>query len=142
MPGPVPRVGDLRERVRIERRYAGVPEAPFGDNQPYGDDTLHEGIAFQDGYGNTESDWQTLVTERPARMAPSRGGEDVIAQRLQGAAPWEVWLRRDPETAAITEGDRVVDILSGRILAIRFVGNLDERGRYLLLQCDAGRGSD
>jgi head-tail adaptor len=140
--GPVPRVGDLRERVRIERRYSGVPETPFGDEAPYGDETLHDAVASEDGYGNNDTDWITLIANRAARLAPARGGEKVIAARLQGTAPWDVWLRRDPQTAAITEGDRIVDVLTGRILAIRFVGNLDERGRFLLLQCEAGHGSD
>jgi len=140
--GVLPAAGDLRQRVRVDRRHDGTDDTLFGDQTSYGDDTPHAGEPLDDGYGNSEGDWLTLVEERPARVAPRRGDEAVIAARLQGVAPYDVWLRTDPDTLAITEGDRVVDLDAGFVLAVRYVGNLDERGRFLLLQCEAGRGSD
>ena len=138
MASVIPRIGDLRESVRIERR-ATTTETTFDDDAPYGDDAPHYGEAVDDGLGNVEGHWTTLVPARPAKISPRRGGEDVQAARLSGREPFDVWLRRDPLSAAIAVGDRVVDARDEtRVFNIRWVGNLDERGRFLVLQCEAG----
>ena len=115
---PGPRVGDLRERVRVEKKI----RVPTGD-----------------GAGNYEDGWQTLIDGRSARIAPTRGGEQVLAGRLAGVESYDIWVRKDAETRMITVGDRIVDTRDeARIFNIRWIGNLDERGRFLLLQAQAG----
>jgi head-tail adaptor len=48
-------------------------------------------------------------------------------------------VRATPDTQRVAVTDRVVDARDlSRIFAIRFIENLDMRGRYLLLQCEAG----
>lgn len=107
----------MRERVTIERR----------------------GEISDDGMGNYIGEWATLIDERRARIAPTRGGEEVIAARLEGVQRFDIWLRADPDTLAIKADDRVIDLNdASRVFAIRYVGNLDERRRFILLQCEAG----
>ena len=135
--------GALRDRIRIERRGAlgQTPSPPWSENDVAWD---AQQAAWQDdgegdGAGNYETDWRTLITSIHAAIEPRRGGETVVAGRLQGVSAFDIWVRCTPETRAITVGDRVVDARNGaRIFAIRFVENLDLRGRFLLLQCEAG----
>src|SRR5262249_26317129 len=109
---------DLRDRIRIERKVRS-----------------EEG----DGAGNYEEGWATLIESRAARIAPTRGGEQVQAGRLAGVESFDVWVRRDAQTRTITVGDRIVDARDeARIFNIRWIGNLDERGRFLLLQAQCG----
>jgi head-tail adaptor len=113
-----PQAGELRARVRFERK-----------------------AAVNDGYGNAEGDWLPLIPSRAARLTPARGGEQVIGQRLQGVSAWDLWVRYDRETAAVTTDDRVVDArdASGnRSFAIRFAQDMDGRRRWILMQLELG----
>jgi len=143
---PIPTSGDLRCLVRVERRHTGTPDHPYVDLSPHSDDTPFAGVANDDGYGNSEGEWETLIDNVPARLAPRRGGEQVIAARQTEVAPWDCWVRADPDTQGVTSGDRIVLIVGETGMpaayAIRWVGNLDERGRFLVFQCETGRGSD
>lgn len=113
-----PSAGEMTERVRFERR------APS-----------------EDGYGNTEGDWETLIASRSARLRPTRGGEQTIAARLQGVAAWDLWVHQDEQTNAVTEDDRVVDARKPtRTYNIRFIGDMTGRGCMLLMQLEQGVG--
>lgn len=111
-----PAAGELTERVRFERRAAA-----------------------DDGYGNTEGAWATLITSRAAKLRPTRGGEQTIAARLQGTAAWDLWVRFDGETSTVTTDDRVVDARDAtRTFNIRFIGDMEGRREFLLMQLEQG----
>ena len=90
-----------------------------------------------DAQGNTEGDW-IAVLDRQARVKPLAPNETVLASRLQGVTPYEVTIRSDSETRAITEAWRAVNVRTGEIYNIGPVVNPDERGRYLIFTCTAG----
>lgn len=71
-----------------------------------------------DGFGNTQGQW--VGTGRyPASLEARRGGEAVIAGRLQGTVVYIVTTRYSAAAAAITPGWRFVDARSGQVYAIR-----------------------
>ena len=106
--------GDLRQRVYFQRFYG----------QP-------------DNYGNEAGDWYDLDIRRPASLTPTRGGEALQAGRMTGTAMWDCWLRSDWRVREITDADRLIDC-SGRIFNIRFIGDMDGGGRWLLMQLESG----
>ena len=109
MAATFPTAGKLRERVRFDRR-----------------------AAQSDGMGNQAGAWSTLVSARAAQLTPQRGGEQVIANRLQGVDNFDLVVRYDSVTSAVTTDDRVVDLRNpNRVFNILWIGNLDERKRYL-----------
>ena len=106
-----PSAGKLRERVRFDRR------APVSD-----------------GMGNTVGPWATLIAARYAQLTPARGGEQVIAARLQGVATFDLVLRYDSQTQLVTTDDRVVALSGqhiGGVFDIVWIDNLDERRKFL-----------
>lgn len=111
-----PTPGRMRDSVRVDRRPAQ-----------------------EDGYGNSDGDWQPLIARRQACLEPTRGGEAVIAARLQGVSSWDLWLRHDSETRQIRPGDRVVDRHDEtRAFAVRFAQDMTGRRRWILLQLELG----
>jgi head-tail adaptor len=111
--------GELRQRVTFER----LQQVP-------------------DGAGGNVGDWTALIQSRSARLTPTRGGEQVIAGRLQGVSAWDLWVVYDSETAGITTTDRVVDARNpARIFAIRFIADMDGARRWLLMQLELGVAS-
>jgi hypothetical protein len=63
-----------------------------------------------DTNGDPLGDWVDVVG-RMAKIAPSIGGEGVVAQRIEGSQPVIVYVRRDLETKLIDNSYRVVDAL-------------------------------
>jgi hypothetical protein len=63
-----------------------------------------------DANGDPLGDWTTVVS-RMAKIAPSIGGEGVVAQRLEGSQPAVIYIRRDLETKLIDSSYRVLDAL-------------------------------
>lgn len=74
----------MMARVRIERRAAA-----------------------DDGYGNTEGAWATLL-ERPCSIRPDFGTEDVAAGRLAATGRAIITMHRSTAISGITEADRAV----------------------------------
>ena len=106
---------DLRDKVRFERR-----------------------AEVADGFGNFEGDWRSLGEAR-ASLNPTRGGETVIAGRLQGKASWDLWVQSSALTRSVSPGDRVVDVRDPRrVFNIRWSGDLDGDRRWLLVQLEQG----
>jgi head-tail adaptor len=106
---------DLRDRVRFERRQD-----------------------LADGFGNFEGDWRSLGEAR-ASLNPTRGGETVIAGRLQGKASWDLWVQSSVLTRSIGPDDRVVDVRDpDRVFNIRWTGDLDGDRRWVLMQLEEG----
>ena len=110
-----PAAGELTESVRFERRASPVP----------------------DGAGNTVDDWAPLIDRRSAKLRGTKGGEQVIAQRLTGVTPWDLWVRACRETRAVTTADRVVDRRTGRSFNIRSILETSSRA-YLFFQLEEG----
>lgn len=141
------RIGDLRERVHIDRRALltasgeflrwADAEATWDATEATWDETAV--TVAGDGAGNFRQGWARLLNNRAAGIAPRRGGEQVIAERLTGVDAYDIWLRLDAQSSDIRPSDRVVDARDpSRIYNVRFVGNLDARKRFVLLQCSLG----
>lgn len=114
--GPKGGAGQLTERVTFERRAVTA-----------------------DGYGNSEGDWATLITGRDVSLRPSRGSEQVIAARQQGVSMWDLWVRYDRATAAVTPGDRVVDARNtARTFNVKFAEDMDGQRTWILMQLEQG----
>lgn len=62
-----------------------------------------------DDYGNVEEGFVDQFTVW-AKLLPLRGGEQVMAARLEGRQPWIITVRRTPETRQITTDWRVVNV--------------------------------
>lgn len=71
-----------------------------------------------DGYGNTQGDWVEQCRFNAAIEA-RRGGEAVIAGRLQGTVALIVTCRYSAAAAAVSSEWRLVDARSGQVYAIR-----------------------
>ncbi|RJP54316.1 MAG: head-tail adaptor protein [Anaerolineaceae bacterium] len=61
-----------------------------------------------DGYGNFQADWQTQFTVWTKRIFV-RGGEQVIAARLEGRQPGVLTVRASPDTRLISTDWRAVN---------------------------------
>lgn len=115
----MPTAGDLRERLRFERRAQPV----------------------SDGAGNFEAAWEAQCTVA-AGVRPLTGGESVTAARLAGSQPVVITVRRSLATLAITSAWRAVNIRSGEVYALTSPpADLERRGQYLDMLATIGRGS-
>ncbi|MFG1465259.1 head-tail adaptor protein [Xanthobacter sp. DSM 24535] len=94
--------GDLRERIRFEKRAAA-----------------------NDGAGNTKGDWQAQFTVA-AKVQPLKGGEGVLAGRLAGSQPVIIIVRSSAATRQISPAWRAVDARTGVIYAL--TGTADMAG--------------
>nr|WP_313011930.1 phage head closure protein [Brucella intermedia] len=104
----------LRDRVRLEKREE-----------------------IDDGYGNTYGQWVPQF-ERDACILPSKGGETVIASRLQSVQPALIIVRFDTETATITPTWRLIETRSGTVYNIRTAADMERRRRFITLLCESG----
>lgn len=105
---------------------------------------LSEIVAFEsravidDGYGNEISgDW-TERFKANARIQPIKGGESVIADRLQGTQPVVIRVRYEPQTLSANTDWRVLDLRAGVIYQIKSQANMDEKRRYIEFLAIAG----
>ncbi|MFC7399586.1 phage head closure protein [Chelatococcus sp. GCM10030263] len=106
--------GDLRERFAFDEREETT-----------------------DDVGNTVGSWvERFVTA--ARVRPLKGGEAVMADRLQGRQPVVITIRYFQAAAAVTPAWRARDARSGRLYNITAVANMDEHRRYLDLLATTG----
>ena len=105
---------DLRDRVSLEKREE-----------------------IDDGYGNVYGQWVPQF-ERDACILPSKGGETVIASRLQEIQPALIIVRFDPETVTITAAWRLIETRSGTIYNIRTAADMERRRRFITMLCEAG----
>lgn len=108
--------GKLRHTIRFERRS----DAP-------------------DGYGNTLSTWAGEYECRAA-MTWLRGGENVLAARLQGVRTVALMIRDCAAARALTADYRAVDKQTGDVFNIRSVSPNENRA-YLDVLCETGVAS-
>lgn len=105
---------DLRERVAWEKR--GVVD---------------------DGYGNEVSGPFEEQFETRAGFTHLRGGEAVIASRLEGRQPVVVRVRASSETRLIDTDWQVRDVRTGDVYAVRSVAPTPDR-RWIDVMVERG----
>ena len=106
-----PHSGELRNRVRFDR----------------------EAVSGNVG-GVEQSAWASLIDCRSVKLDPTRGGDEVIAGRLEGKASYSLWVRSDSATRGLKVGDRAVDLNTGLIYALGEPIDPTNRRQWLLIQ--------
>ncbi|WP_167765430.1 MULTISPECIES: head-tail adaptor protein [unclassified Brevundimonas] len=97
----MPGAGDLKDRVRFEER-GQTPKGHLGD-------------------------WQEHCTVW-AQIKWLRGGESVVAQRLEGRQPAAIVVRTSTQARLIDPAFRAVDARTGRTFNIKAVSPAKEAG--------------
>jgi head-tail adaptor len=103
---------------------------------------LRERFAFdmrpvaQDGYGNSQGEWVQQFTCAAARDF-LRGGEGVIAARLQGTQVALVTIRASSQSRAVTSEWRARDLRTEDIYNIREAKLTNDRA-FVELLCEKG----
>jgi SPP1 family predicted phage head-tail adaptor len=112
----MPLAGQLRERVTFQRRGT-----------------------LQDDYGNVQAgDWENQFTVW-ANIAPARGREEVLAQRLQGIRPVEITVRWTSQTVLIQPEWRAVNTRHPeQIFNIHDIRDPDGKRAWNILTCTLG----
>lgn len=103
---------------------------------------LYEAVAFDspaqisDGQGGYEDGWTEQFTCRAA-FTYLRGGEAVMASRLEGKQPVVMRVRRSSETEAITTDWRARDTRRSEVYNVRSVIPTEDR-RWLDITAESG----
>ena len=98
---------------------------------------LSEIVAFEsravidDGYGNEVSGEWTERFRANARIQPIKGGDAIIADRLQGTQPVVIRVRYEPQTIGANTDWQIRDLRAGVIYQIKSSANMDEKRRYI-----------
>jgi head-tail adaptor len=111
-----PGAGELRELVKIERPL----RTPNGRG------------------GEAPLKWRVVASGLPAKISPTKGGEDVRAARLTGVNSYDVTVRMSSALADVTADMRLTNERTGKVYNIKWAANLDERGAFLVLTVVAG----
>jgi SPP1 family predicted phage head-tail adaptor len=104
--------------------------------------SLKERVSFavrgeqDDGYGNSVAGWVEQFQTAGA-YTNLRGGETVIAARLENRHPVVVRVRSSVATRGVTSDWRLTDIRTGRQYAIRDVTH-DVGRAYIDFLCESG----
>lgn len=93
-------------------------------------------VERDDGYGNTVAEFATEFTVR-AGYLHLRGGETVIAARLENKHPVLITVRASSQTRLITSDWRLVDARDGTEWAVRDVTAEADR-QWISLLCERG----
>lgn len=107
---------------------------------------LRERVGFQspteinDGAGNVTDGWETQFT-LAARLMPLRGGEAVMAGRLQGTQPYICTVRGCASIRMVTTAWQAVNVRTGAVYNIKAITNPDERGAMFDILMVAGEPS-
>lgn len=109
-----PGAGELRERVKIER-------------------PVHE----PNGRGGEVVTWRVVASGVPAKISPTKGGEEVRAARLTGVNTFDVTVRLSSAMADPAADWRVTNERTGKAFNVVWAANLDERGRFLTMMVKA-----
>lgn len=93
-------------------------------------------VAQSDEYGNTVSDFATQFAVRAA-YRHLRGGETVIASRLESKHPVVITVRASSQTRQISSDWRLVDARDGTEWAVRDVTPETDR-QFISFLCESG----
>lgn len=103
---------------------------------------LQDRLGFQklgeasDGAGGVISSFAEIFVCR-ARIMHQRGGEGILAGRLEGRHTIVARVRASTDARAVTSDWRVVDKRSGTVYAVRDVTPSDDRA-YIDFLCESG----
>lgn len=104
--------------------------------------SLRERVSFavrgevDDGYGNTQAGWVEQFQDA-ASYVHLRGGEGVLAARLEHRHPLVLRVRASTRTRAVTSDWKVADIRTGAEYAIKDVtASVDNK--WIDLLCERG----
>jgi len=97
---------------------------------------LEKPTSTPDGLGGTEAGW-TQVFETRAHFRYLRGGETVLAGRLQGRLTIVATIPSHHDARAVTPDWRMRDARSGTIWNVRAVMPSDDR-QWLEMTCESG----
>lgn len=111
--------GDLRERLHFQRRAIG-----------------------DDGFGGEATGEFETVFTCAARRRPLKGGEGVMASRLNGVQPYIVTVRQSSQTRSVTTAWRIVDARNPRrVMNITAISDPDGRRAWFdILAIEGGSG--
>lgn len=112
-----PSSGQLYYKVGLEKRETGNPDSPAD-------------------YGNTEDVW-TEQFETRAEFIHLRGGEDVMAARLEGRHVQVIRIRASSQSRLVTTDWRVKDKRNNDEFNIRDVTPETNR-QFISLLCEKG----
>jgi SPP1 family predicted phage head-tail adaptor len=106
---------------------------------------LRDRITFQgrgsvtDEYGNAQTGpWEDVFTVS-ANIAPARGREEVLAQRLQGTRPVEITVRWSSQTVQIQPHWRAVNARKpDEIYNVHDIRDPDGKRAWNILTCTLG----
>ncbi|WP_421406831.1 phage head completion protein [Agrobacterium tumefaciens] len=107
--------------------------------------SLHERIAFEarapedDQHGNVEGDFVEQF-QRRAGFTFLRGGEAVIAARLEGRQPVVVLVRSDSETRLVDTDWQMRDVRTSKVYAVKSIIPSDDR-QWLHIAVESGVAS-
>lgn len=90
----------------------------------------------EDGFGNTVGDFVEQFTVHGA-IKHLRGGEDVLASRLEGVHPVLITVRNSWLTRKITTDWRMIDTRNSTEYAVRDVTHETDRA-FISLLCASG----
>lgn len=107
------RAGQLRERFEFQERER-----------------------VEDGYGNEQGPWRARF-ERAGRRQMLRGGEQVMASRLEGRAPAVITVRACSQTRTVTTDWRLRDVRNEDLWNIRSISPSEKRD-YLDILVEKG----
>ena len=93
-------------------------------------------VEIDDGAGNTVGEWQEQFQCR-AGYTHLRGGESVMADRLQGQHTQVIFVRRSSASRQVTTDWRVRDVRDGKSFNIRDITPTDDR-LWLDFLCQSG----
>lgn len=100
--------------------------------------TFEKREAVDDGYGNTVSGDFVGLFDQYAEIAFLRGGETVIASRLESRQPAIISVLADDERLATVTADwRVRVVEDGQLFNIRTITRTPNRAYYEML-CETG----
>jgi hypothetical protein len=103
-----PGAARLYEKVAFDKRVPGNPDSPPVD------------------YGNTEGEWEEQF-QRRAEFIHLRGGESVLAARMQGQHTQVIRVRAGEETRSVNTDWRIRDLRTGAEFNIRDITPSDDR---------------
>ncbi len=97
--------------------------------------TISRASQASDGMGDFVTTWAD-VGDRMASVQSLRGGEEVQSARLNAIENLQIKMRADALTRTLTAKDRLSD--GNRTLNVKWVGDLEGRGRWIDVIAQAG----
>lgn len=95
--------------------------------------TIQSRSTTPDTYGEPAQTWSTLYADQPASVQPLSGRELINAQAIQSDVTHRVRMRY---VSGVEVKHRI--LFGSRVLDIRAVRNVDERGAELEMLCTEG----